>query len=119
MTKFIFLLVLFSTTLAEVPSEEERKAILECHEKLREAVQPTASNIQLLTYSTALETQALSILRECSDSIPDLKNVGYTQPLWHIRKLAYRDVLCNVDSSGYTYENDTCEGSCYDYKQVR
>uniref|UniRef100_A0A5K3EYB3 SCP domain-containing protein n=1 Tax=Mesocestoides corti TaxID=53468 RepID=A0A5K3EYB3_MESCO len=116
--RFIVLLVLLCTALAEVPSEEERAAIMECHEKLREEVQPTASNMQLLTYSTKLETVVLSILGGCGGPVPEYENVGYIQPLWHTRKLPYRDVLCNVDSSGFAYENDACEGSCYDYKQM-
>uniref|UniRef100_A0A5K3FUX8 SCP domain-containing protein n=1 Tax=Mesocestoides corti TaxID=53468 RepID=A0A5K3FUX8_MESCO len=122
MISCVLLFALLPCVLAEGPSNAEREVILECHRKLREGVQPTASNMGLLTYSTEMEQLADAFVKGCNPSFPSsksaYKNVGYIQPTSSDRKLDYRDVLCKVDSSNYTYENNTCHGSCYDYKQM-
>uniref|UniRef100_A0A5K3FJZ0 SCP domain-containing protein n=1 Tax=Mesocestoides corti TaxID=53468 RepID=A0A5K3FJZ0_MESCO len=115
MLKPVLLLVLTCTVLAEVPSKEERDAIMECHMKLREGVKPAASNMHLLTYSTEVEQLADAFVKGCNPSFPssksEYKNVGYIQPTSSDEKLDYHDVLCNVDNTSYTYENNTCHGS--------
>uniref|UniRef100_A0A5K3F9W9 SCP domain-containing protein n=1 Tax=Mesocestoides corti TaxID=53468 RepID=A0A5K3F9W9_MESCO len=120
MISYVLLFALLPCVLTEAPSDDEREAILECHRKLREGVQPPASNMALLTYSTELEQLADAFVNGCKSSFPgsDLQyqNVGYIQPPSSDRKLDYRHVLCNVDSSNYTYKDNTCDGSCYEYK---
>uniref|UniRef100_A0A5K3FE53 SCP domain-containing protein n=1 Tax=Mesocestoides corti TaxID=53468 RepID=A0A5K3FE53_MESCO len=117
---YILLFALLACVVTEGPSNEEREAILECHSKLREGVQPPASNMALLTYSSELEKLADEFVKGCNPSFPSSKpqyqDVGYIQPPWSDSKFDYRDVLCKVDSTNYTYENNYCPGSCYDYK---
>uniref|UniRef100_A0A5K3F154 SCP domain-containing protein n=2 Tax=Mesocestoides corti TaxID=53468 RepID=A0A5K3F154_MESCO len=122
MLKSIFLLALTCSMLAEFPSKEERDAIIECHTILRERVKPTASNMQLLTYSTKMEQLAHEFVSSCEDHIQDFskkfQNVGIITPYFGDQKPPYQDVLCDVDSSTYNFEQDHCFGSCYDYKQM-
>uniref|UniRef100_A0A5K3G0G1 SCP domain-containing protein n=1 Tax=Mesocestoides corti TaxID=53468 RepID=A0A5K3G0G1_MESCO len=122
MMSYVILFSLLPCVLTKGPSNAEREVILECHRKLREGVQPSASNMELLTYSTELEQLADAFVRRCNPWFPSsksqYKDVGYIQPTSSDQKLDYRDVLCNVDSTSYTYENDSCHDSCYVYKQM-
>uniref|UniRef100_A0A5K3EYX3 SCP domain-containing protein n=1 Tax=Mesocestoides corti TaxID=53468 RepID=A0A5K3EYX3_MESCO len=118
----IFLLPMLCDVLAELPSEADRSAIMECHTKLRENVRPTASNMQLLSYSIKLEELADEFVKKCNPffprSDPRYETLGYIQPSSTATEFQYRDELCNIDSSTYIYENDSCEGSCLDYLQM-
>uniref|UniRef100_A0A5K3FT70 SCP domain-containing protein n=1 Tax=Mesocestoides corti TaxID=53468 RepID=A0A5K3FT70_MESCO len=61
---------------AEVPTDEERKAILECHTKLRENVNPPASNMMLMMVWAA-STQFGCALKNCP-SRNDVSKSMYT-----------------------------------------
>ncbi|VDD82950.1 unnamed protein product [Mesocestoides corti] len=119
----VLLLALTTNVIAEVPSGEERAAILDCHARLREGVKPIASNMLLLTYSTEMEKLADEYVKACTGafpaSSPRFRQVGYIQLPSSDQQLEYRDALLQVDDSAYVYRNNTCLGSCYDYKQVR
>uniref|UniRef100_A0A5K3FXV9 SCP domain-containing protein n=1 Tax=Mesocestoides corti TaxID=53468 RepID=A0A5K3FXV9_MESCO len=118
----LLLFALMCSVVADVPSEEERRAIMECHTKLREGVQPTASNMQLLNYSREMEHLAEKFVNGCNpvfpSTNPEYANAGYIQPSSSDQKLKYQDVLCEIDNSTYDYRNNTCHGSCYEYKQA-
>uniref|UniRef100_A0A5K3FQ00 SCP domain-containing protein n=1 Tax=Mesocestoides corti TaxID=53468 RepID=A0A5K3FQ00_MESCO len=122
MLKLLFLFALICSVVADVPSEEERRVIMECHTKLREGVQPTASNMQLLNYSREMEQLAEKFVNGCNpvfpSSQPEYANAGYIQPPSSNQKLEYQDVLCKVDNSSYNYRNNTCLDNCYEYKQA-
>uniref|UniRef100_A0A5K3FUV2 SCP domain-containing protein n=1 Tax=Mesocestoides corti TaxID=53468 RepID=A0A5K3FUV2_MESCO len=52
MKKLICLVALVWNVTADVPTLAERKRIVEFHTQIRESVEPTASNMMYLTYST-------------------------------------------------------------------
>uniref|UniRef100_A0A5K3FWU9 SCP domain-containing protein n=1 Tax=Mesocestoides corti TaxID=53468 RepID=A0A5K3FWU9_MESCO len=65
MLKLLVLLILTWLVLADVPTVEERKAIVECHTKLREHVNPPASNMMLMNYTIEMENLAVKYLADC------------------------------------------------------
>uniref|UniRef100_A0A5K3G2D1 SCP domain-containing protein n=1 Tax=Mesocestoides corti TaxID=53468 RepID=A0A5K3G2D1_MESCO len=123
MQTLAILLLLLSTwhVAAKVPSEEERSTIMECHTKLRESVQPTASNMQLMTYSEELENLAQEYASACAPTYPKLvgrfENVGFSVMLSNDRSFQFDD-LCKVNSSLYCFEKDTCSYDCQTYKRM-
>uniref|UniRef100_A0A5K3G132 SCP domain-containing protein n=1 Tax=Mesocestoides corti TaxID=53468 RepID=A0A5K3G132_MESCO len=122
MLKLLCLLGLMGAVLSEVPSQEERIAILKCHRRLRKTVQPPASNMQLITYSEEMEDRANKFLAKCPgstlDSSPVFKDIAYIITSKFNEDIQFRDVLCKVDGRHYIYENDTCSGYCFGYKQM-
>uniref|UniRef100_A0A5K3FCV1 SCP domain-containing protein n=1 Tax=Mesocestoides corti TaxID=53468 RepID=A0A5K3FCV1_MESCO len=76
----------------------------------------------LLTYSTEMEKLADEYVKACTGafpaSSPRFRQVGYIQLPSSDQQLEYRDALLQVDDSAYVYRNNTCLGSCYDYKQM-
>uniref|UniRef100_A0A5K3FDJ9 SCP domain-containing protein n=1 Tax=Mesocestoides corti TaxID=53468 RepID=A0A5K3FDJ9_MESCO len=121
MRKLLYLLMLPWNVLAETPSKEERKTIVECHTKLREEVKPPASNMQLIRYSDEMEKLAQVIFAQCDDGDPEFEqkfpNVGVLELNLRSTKPKYED-LCLVDSGTYFYKNDTCKGSCQNYLRM-
>uniref|UniRef100_A0A5K3FX60 SCP domain-containing protein n=1 Tax=Mesocestoides corti TaxID=53468 RepID=A0A5K3FX60_MESCO len=124
MIKFICVLALVCNVLADVPSQEERNTIMECHTKLREGVTPTASNMQLMTYSSEMEKLAEEAVAACSPitpnrvSYPQFQGVGFIYTFSTSEQPTYHDLLCTVDGSTYGYADDTCGFGCRDYKQM-
>uniref|UniRef100_A0A5K3F143 SCP domain-containing protein n=1 Tax=Mesocestoides corti TaxID=53468 RepID=A0A5K3F143_MESCO len=118
----IFLLALTCNMLAEVPSKEERDAIMECRTRLRERVKPTAGNMQLLAYSAEMEQIAEKVVRGCGAYISDFskkfQNVGIITPFFGDQKPQYQGVLCEIDSNNYDFKDDHCFGGCLEYKQM-
>uniref|UniRef100_A0A5K3FKQ5 SCP domain-containing protein n=1 Tax=Mesocestoides corti TaxID=53468 RepID=A0A5K3FKQ5_MESCO len=121
MLRFIGLLMLTLNVLSEVPSEEERAAIVECHTNLRERVEPSASNMQLMSYSFELEKLAQQLYPVCAadfnESDPKYQNVGIIELTSANDKPRFRD-LCKVNSSAYNYDKDKCSGHCINYLQA-
>uniref|UniRef100_A0A5K3FVP8 SCP domain-containing protein n=1 Tax=Mesocestoides corti TaxID=53468 RepID=A0A5K3FVP8_MESCO len=124
MIKLICVLALVCNVLADVPSQEERNTIMECHTKLREGVTPTASNMQLMTYSSEMEKLAEEAVAACSPitpnrvSNPQFQGVGFVYSFTNYRKPTYNTLLCTVHGSAYSYANDTCNYGCSEYKQM-
>uniref|UniRef100_A0A5K3FPP3 Secreted protein n=1 Tax=Mesocestoides corti TaxID=53468 RepID=A0A5K3FPP3_MESCO len=69
------LIALLWSVVGQAPSEDESSAILEFHRKLRENVNPTASNMMLIVYSDALENYTLQWTANCSNALPDTKDL--------------------------------------------
>uniref|UniRef100_A0A5K3FPG8 Secreted protein n=1 Tax=Mesocestoides corti TaxID=53468 RepID=A0A5K3FPG8_MESCO len=65
MLKLLSLLMLTWHVLAEVPTDEDRKAIVECHTKLCEHVDPPASNMFLVIYLIEMENFAVKFFAAC------------------------------------------------------
>uniref|UniRef100_A0A5K3FWY0 SCP domain-containing protein n=1 Tax=Mesocestoides corti TaxID=53468 RepID=A0A5K3FWY0_MESCO len=120
MLQLMCLLVLTWPVLAEVPTDEERSTIIECHTKIREGVQPTASNMQLMNYSTDMENLAVKLVANCqipSDLSP-FQGKGYTILFEGNEVPQFADVICKVNGSNYNYEMNSCNGDCDEYKQM-
>uniref|UniRef100_A0A5K3G310 SCP domain-containing protein n=1 Tax=Mesocestoides corti TaxID=53468 RepID=A0A5K3G310_MESCO len=97
---------------------------MECHAKLRESVTPTASNMQLMTYSSEMEKLAESLVATCSPTTPfpitspQYEGAGSIYAFLTRERRDYHDLLCTVDASAYSYANDTCASDCQDYKHM-
>uniref|UniRef100_A0A5K3FLA6 SCP domain-containing protein n=1 Tax=Mesocestoides corti TaxID=53468 RepID=A0A5K3FLA6_MESCO len=118
MHKIFGLLALTLLTQGDVPSEEERETIVECHTKLREEVEPPASSMQLMKYSVEMEKLAQELLDLCGSDFPEsdprFKDVGISELSSEGGMPQYRD-FCNEDSKTYNYEGDSCKGHCLNY----
>uniref|UniRef100_A0A5K3FJP4 SCP domain-containing protein n=1 Tax=Mesocestoides corti TaxID=53468 RepID=A0A5K3FJP4_MESCO len=118
MLKLLPLLILTWHVLADVPTDEERKAIVECHTKLREHVNPPASNMLLMNYSLELENLAVQFFADCQppsnrepfQGTADLLIDGLPE------KPKYVEELCKVNGNDYDYEKNDCSGNCREYK---
>uniref|UniRef100_A0A5K3FKF0 SCP domain-containing protein n=1 Tax=Mesocestoides corti TaxID=53468 RepID=A0A5K3FKF0_MESCO len=120
MLKFLSVLVLTWHVLAEVPTDEERKAIVECHTKLREHVKPSASNMMLMNYTIEMENLAVKYLADCrppTDGKP-FEGTSY-QTIYRLPENSqYVQELCKVNGANYDYERNRCSGRCIAYNQM-
>uniref|UniRef100_A0A5K3EHB0 SCP domain-containing protein n=1 Tax=Mesocestoides corti TaxID=53468 RepID=A0A5K3EHB0_MESCO len=126
MRKLICITVLFLNALAEVPSQQEREYIMKLHSELREEVDPPASNMLMLSYSSELEKLAGSWMATCNPTIPDTTQHPEYNDLGHVikigainRTLRFED-LSSVKEEKPNFDSGagTCKGWCYNYKQV-
>uniref|UniRef100_A0A5K3G0E3 SCP domain-containing protein n=1 Tax=Mesocestoides corti TaxID=53468 RepID=A0A5K3G0E3_MESCO len=123
MLRIVSILALTWFVVAEVPSDEERKQIAECHTKLREEVQPTASNMQLMSYSSEMEKLTDEFLASCpgtfpnADRNPQYKDVSYIVSSTEADKPQFAVEVCKLDEGEYDFEKNTCTGDCTWYKQ--
>uniref|UniRef100_A0A5K3FJ48 SCP domain-containing protein n=1 Tax=Mesocestoides corti TaxID=53468 RepID=A0A5K3FJ48_MESCO len=117
MLKLLSLLILTWHVLAEVPTDEERKAILECHTSLREHVNPPASNMMLMNYSIEMENLAVTYFADCRPPRNREPFQGTFELLFHDlpEKSQYVQELCKVNGNDYDYEKDDCSRSCREY----
>uniref|UniRef100_A0A5K3FD38 SCP domain-containing protein n=1 Tax=Mesocestoides corti TaxID=53468 RepID=A0A5K3FD38_MESCO len=115
--KLLCVLILTWHVLAEVPTDEERKEILECHTRLREHVNPPASNMMLMNYSIEMENLAVKSLADCRPP-SDLEPFQGTSELLMDElpeKPQFVQELSTVNGKTYDYERDDCSGPCRDY----
>uniref|UniRef100_A0A5K3FUL0 SCP domain-containing protein n=1 Tax=Mesocestoides corti TaxID=53468 RepID=A0A5K3FUL0_MESCO len=111
--------------MAQVPTQHERDVILEYHRKLRENVQPTASNMLLMRYSLELEKLADVWLSYCTPKKPDIysfkqyRNTGVLLTSMGTYKSTYDKIFHYIayQKNFYNYENNTCEHKCDGFKQ--
>uniref|UniRef100_A0A5K3F1M9 SCP domain-containing protein n=1 Tax=Mesocestoides corti TaxID=53468 RepID=A0A5K3F1M9_MESCO len=118
--------ILISHAIAQAPSHTDRFAILEYHNQVREGVFPTASNMQLLSYSYELERLAMQWVAQCRWEHPDPKiytqyrgigqNLalygGYVPTFTKMAEGWYNEV------ANYTYYNNHCSHVCGHYTQM-
>uniref|UniRef100_A0A5K3EXX4 SCP domain-containing protein n=1 Tax=Mesocestoides corti TaxID=53468 RepID=A0A5K3EXX4_MESCO len=113
MQVFIFLLALSWRVLAEVPSEEDRKTIMECHTKLREEVKPTASNMQLMMVR-AKSTQVGCAFGQCitkddPSTINHLLTCAYKPSEIMFEEAPYEEgASCSKCPDGYRCHRNQC-----------
>uniref|UniRef100_A0A5K3FQ07 SCP domain-containing protein n=1 Tax=Mesocestoides corti TaxID=53468 RepID=A0A5K3FQ07_MESCO len=120
MLKLLCVLILTWHALAEVPTDEKRKAILECHTKLRENVNPPASNMMLMNYSMEMENLAVNYLADCNPPTNQEPFQGTSKLSINelLRKSQYVQQLCKVNGNNYDYVEDRCNGPCREYNLV-
>uniref|UniRef100_A0A5K3EFP2 SCP domain-containing protein n=1 Tax=Mesocestoides corti TaxID=53468 RepID=A0A5K3EFP2_MESCO len=105
-------------------SQELRDNITEFHRKLREGVQPNASNMMFVEYSVDLENYAIQWTANCSDSVPDYKMLP--QDVQRVQEYAYNNVPNPVEILSefasqkvhYNFTYNNCSKRCNDYKIV-
>uniref|UniRef100_A0A5K3FT17 SCP domain-containing protein n=1 Tax=Mesocestoides corti TaxID=53468 RepID=A0A5K3FT17_MESCO len=93
---------------------------------MREDVQPTASNMHLISYSVELEQLAEEWLAHCdhrkpdSKMFPQYKGVGQILTIQHTENLTFEDTYyyLRAQKDYYDFENNECEDYCGDYEQV-
>uniref|UniRef100_A0A5K3F7M4 SCP domain-containing protein n=1 Tax=Mesocestoides corti TaxID=53468 RepID=A0A5K3F7M4_MESCO len=124
MRTLIYLVALIWSATAEVPTPEQRKEILELHTNLRESVQPHASNMMLMTYSTELEAITYNWIANCSfitphpDTLPgDVVDIGedVEDGMLTIVEMVKRFAS---EKRFYNYDRNRCTEYCYNYKHV-
>uniref|UniRef100_A0A5K3EFM5 SCP domain-containing protein n=1 Tax=Mesocestoides corti TaxID=53468 RepID=A0A5K3EFM5_MESCO len=126
MIRVICIFILFSNVLAEAPSEQEKKDIMELHAELREQVDPPASNMLMLSYSTELEKLAGPLAATCmpgsadAETQPEYKGLGHVSIPGEPNKHSFFSVLSQIkeEKSSYDYNTNSCNRFCYDYKQA-
>uniref|UniRef100_A0A5K3F851 SCP domain-containing protein n=1 Tax=Mesocestoides corti TaxID=53468 RepID=A0A5K3F851_MESCO len=118
MLKFICLVTLLWWSKAEPLSEEERGRILEVHRKIREEVEPPASNMMLMDYSVELEKMAEKWFLNCS--YPEYKDVEVVLQYGHKPEDASFEPASrfNSEKEAFKYETTTCTGLCGYYLRI-
>uniref|UniRef100_A0A5K3ENU2 SCP domain-containing protein n=1 Tax=Mesocestoides corti TaxID=53468 RepID=A0A5K3ENU2_MESCO len=117
----VCLLALTLHVLADVPSEEERRTLEECHSKLREHVDPPASNMHLIKYSLHMETLTKVLFIYCAsdypESNPKYQHIGGVVVASENEKPTFSD-LCKVNSTASKSSEDRCDDECHNYRQM-
>uniref|UniRef100_A0A5K3FLV7 SCP domain-containing protein n=1 Tax=Mesocestoides corti TaxID=53468 RepID=A0A5K3FLV7_MESCO len=112
MLSLIYLLALSWHAFAKVPTNEERETIIKCHRKLREEVEPPASNMQLISYSEEMETLVVDLFRYCDRIFPQFdrryNDVGIIELTSGDKVPQYRQ-LCKINTTISDYDEDNCQ----------
>uniref|UniRef100_A0A5K3FX48 SCP domain-containing protein n=1 Tax=Mesocestoides corti TaxID=53468 RepID=A0A5K3FX48_MESCO len=124
MRRVIYFVMLIWSVVADVPTEEERTQIVEFLTNLRESVDPPATNMLLMKYSSGLETAAQNYLANCSSTglnegaLPG--DVFRFLRTYDNRKPVYLRMLSSFtsDRQSYNYDQNKCSGSCFPYKSM-
>uniref|UniRef100_A0A5K3F7Y3 SCP domain-containing protein n=1 Tax=Mesocestoides corti TaxID=53468 RepID=A0A5K3F7Y3_MESCO len=121
--KFICLVTLVWWSEAEQLSDEERARILEVHRKIREEVEPPASNMMLMDYSVELEKLAEIYLLNCAYTFPwvstnpEFEDVEVNLLSGFVLEDASFEPASKFDfqKQTYNYETNACTGFCANY----
>uniref|UniRef100_A0A5K3FNG7 SCP domain-containing protein n=1 Tax=Mesocestoides corti TaxID=53468 RepID=A0A5K3FNG7_MESCO len=124
MRRVIYFVALMLGAVADIPTEEQRTQIVEVLTHLRESVDPPASNMLLMRYSSELETAAQNFLASCSST--DFSPSTLPQDVYDLGRYydqkgpAYVDMLTQFasESQYYNYDQNQCTKSCNNYKRM-
>uniref|UniRef100_A0A5K3ER38 SCP domain-containing protein n=1 Tax=Mesocestoides corti TaxID=53468 RepID=A0A5K3ER38_MESCO len=122
MREFVFILaIIWHVTAPYAPSDNERRTIVEAHTKIRESVNPTASNMRMMTYSFEMEQLAETLVQWC---LP-IHQRDY--PGLSVNQFASTDVKGNYEDFNalfakqarhYDYRKNSCNRKCRAYTKV-
>uniref|UniRef100_A0A5K3FNJ6 SCP domain-containing protein n=1 Tax=Mesocestoides corti TaxID=53468 RepID=A0A5K3FNJ6_MESCO len=126
MIKFICLVTLVRWSEAGQLSAEERAKVLEVHRKIREEVEPPASNMMLMDYSVELEKLAEKWLLNCTYPLPsasvhpEYEDVEVAlQSGYNIENASFEPASrFNSDKEAFKYETNTCTSLCGNYRRI-
>ncbi|KAL5107637.1 hypothetical protein TcWFU_004350 [Taenia crassiceps] len=126
LVKAFCLVILLSAAACWEPTDVERAQVLEGHHRVREEVNPTASNMKLLRISRSLEHLAAYWASKCSFRRPNPKEhphyrgLGVNMALTVGTKPALVDSICAwvKESKSYSYSSNTCSRRCEQYTQL-
>uniref|UniRef100_A0A5K3FS48 SCP domain-containing protein n=1 Tax=Mesocestoides corti TaxID=53468 RepID=A0A5K3FS48_MESCO len=126
MLKLICLLSLLWWVEADSPMPEQTKQIVDLLTKIREEVNPTASNMMLMEYSDELENLAKNWLKNCTyplphgPAYPEYKDVVDVLQTGSRKADASFDLskVYNSEKNAFNYENNTCNSSCANYRRM-
>uniref|UniRef100_A0A5K3FIN4 SCP domain-containing protein n=1 Tax=Mesocestoides corti TaxID=53468 RepID=A0A5K3FIN4_MESCO len=97
MKKVLYLAALIWIVSGQVPTVEERTRIMELLTEVRESVDPPASNMMMLTYSSELESIAKDWIANCSVLAPDPRylpeNVSATQSFDYVFRPSFESMV--------------------------
>uniref|UniRef100_A0A5K3F0Y1 SCP domain-containing protein n=1 Tax=Mesocestoides corti TaxID=53468 RepID=A0A5K3F0Y1_MESCO len=109
---------------AEFPSQNERYEIIANLTKLREDVQPEASNMNLLSYSEKLGRVAYKWVSRCIPDYPsdfkyqEFDGIGFIFSKY-FGQPQFKDAISLANNSkSYDYAKNLCTGACQYYKQA-
>uniref|UniRef100_A0A5K3F9V4 SCP domain-containing protein n=1 Tax=Mesocestoides corti TaxID=53468 RepID=A0A5K3F9V4_MESCO len=126
MLKFICLVTLACWSKSEPLTEEERARILEVHRKIREELEPPASNMMLMDYSFELEKSAKKWLMNCTyilpsaSPYPEFKDLEVNLQSGYKREDSSFEPASRFDSQKelHDYEDNTCPSLCGNYRRI-
>uniref|UniRef100_A0A5K3FIA1 SCP domain-containing protein n=1 Tax=Mesocestoides corti TaxID=53468 RepID=A0A5K3FIA1_MESCO len=113
---------------AEPPTDEEREEIVEFHTRIRENVNPPASNMQLMGYSPELENLAKQYAQiGCAGPYPDPNTHSQFQGYGIVTNSDNKydqTIISNLDENykrgkqAYSYDTNSCTGYCSRFKTM-
>uniref|UniRef100_A0A5K3FCD1 SCP domain-containing protein n=1 Tax=Mesocestoides corti TaxID=53468 RepID=A0A5K3FCD1_MESCO len=120
MQKLLCVLIFTWYVVANLLSDNDRQAILECHLRLREIVQPNASNMWLMEYSKEVEKLAETFVETCpsEQDEPSFSDVGFVEPVSYYFKPEYNKSFCQIKMPKTGYNCTPAEKGCRFYKQM-
>ncbi|VUZ47890.1 unnamed protein product, partial [Hymenolepis diminuta] len=128
MKAFILLLTVINCAISDIPSQDERNELLECHNRKRASVQPTSSNMLKLQYSKELEGRAGFWASRCKVTYPNVKKYpecakfGINMAIYAGNSSNFKDIVEYWWSEviNYNFVNNTCatSKSCANYLQL-
>uniref|UniRef100_A0A5K3FK81 SCP domain-containing protein n=1 Tax=Mesocestoides corti TaxID=53468 RepID=A0A5K3FK81_MESCO len=126
MNTFLCLLILAGNVFAVTkPTPDERADIVEMFTGIRENVTPTASNMNLLSYSDALESVAANWVSRCAlwyphpSSFPEINGSNMLLQETGSSTNIFRTVgFFANQAKNYNYTANTCKGNCRYYKMM-
>uniref|UniRef100_A0A5K3FAF2 SCP domain-containing protein n=1 Tax=Mesocestoides corti TaxID=53468 RepID=A0A5K3FAF2_MESCO len=126
METLVGLITLLTSAMAQPTSPTDRNSILEFHTEARETVNPTASDMMMMTYSQQMEELAIKWVSRCKfehpnpTTDPDYKGIGqnlalagtYTPNMTRMAQGWYDEI------KNYKYADNSCKGVCGHYTQM-
>uniref|UniRef100_A0A5K3EPM4 SCP domain-containing protein n=1 Tax=Mesocestoides corti TaxID=53468 RepID=A0A5K3EPM4_MESCO len=115
------LAIIWHVTASYAPSNKERRAILEAHTKIRESVNPTASDMHMMAYSSKMERMAETMVDKClSIKQRDYRGFSVNQIVFFHVRGDYEKLVTFFAKQArqYDYRTNGCSKLCEGYKKI-